>query len=133
MHICRAHPCVYVTCPCLTLSLLYEKIKLEREPFLCRASLLQGRSETHFISPLQSLSRETMLEASNGRKVPAMEIFSHALRYFRDHALRELSDQAGVAVLEEDVRWVITVPAIWSHPAKQFMRNAAYQVHKSSP
>lgn len=57
-----------------------------------------------------------------------MEIFSHALRYFRDHALRELSDQAGVAVLEEDVRWVITVPAIWSHPAKQFMRNAAYQV-----
>lgn len=27
-----------------------------------------------------------------------------------------------------DVRWVITVPAIWKQPAKQFMREAAYQV-----
>ncbi|XP_063598822.1 uncharacterized protein LOC134775279 isoform X2 [Penaeus indicus] len=80
----------------------------------------------------QTLSRDTMLEAANGRKVPALQIFSHALRYFRDHALRELSDQAGVTVLEEDVRWVITVPAIWSHPAKQFMRTAAYQAGMGS-
>ncbi|XP_071528286.1 uncharacterized protein [Panulirus ornatus] len=80
----------------------------------------------------QTLSRETLLEAANGRKVPALEIFTYALRYFRDHALRELSDQAGVAVLEEDVRWVITVPAIWSHPAKQFMRTAAYQAGMGS-
>lgn len=27
-----------------------------------------------------------------------------------------------------DVRWVITVPAIWKMPAKQFMREAAYKV-----
>ncbi|XP_042887588.1 uncharacterized protein LOC122263281 isoform X2 [Penaeus japonicus] len=79
-----------------------------------------------------TLSRDTMLEAANGRKVPALQIFGHALRYFRDHALRELSDQAGVTVLEEDVRWVITVPAIWSHPAKQFMRTAAYQAGMGS-
>ncbi|XP_045600464.1 uncharacterized protein [Procambarus clarkii] len=80
----------------------------------------------------QSLSRDTLLEAANGKKVEALQIFSHALRYFRDHALRELTDQAGVAVLEEDVRWVITVPAIWSHPAKQFMRTAAYQAGMGS-
>ncbi|XP_076061934.1 uncharacterized protein LOC143037499 isoform X2 [Oratosquilla oratoria] len=75
----------------------------------------------------QPLSRETMLEAHNGVKVPALTIFSYALRYFRDHALRELSDVTGVGVVEEDVRWVVTVPAIWSHPAKQLMRTAAYQ------
>ncbi|XP_069954654.1 mucin-2-like isoform X2 [Cherax quadricarinatus] len=80
----------------------------------------------------QSLNRDTLLEAANGKKVPALQIFSHALRYFRDHALRELTDQAGVPVLEEDVRWVITVPAIWSHPAKQFMRTAAYQAGMGS-
>ena len=28
----------------------------------------------------------------------------------------------------EDVRWVVTVPAIWRQQAKQFMREAAYQV-----
>ncbi|XP_064095430.1 uncharacterized protein LOC135207538 isoform X2 [Macrobrachium nipponense] len=80
----------------------------------------------------ENLSRDTLLEAANGRKIPALKIFSYALKYFRDHALKELSDQAGVEVLEEDVRWVITVPAIWSHPAKQFMRTAAYQAGMGS-
>lgn len=32
-------------------------------------------------------------------------------------------------MLEKDaVRWVLTVPAIWKQPAKQFMREAAYLV-----
>jgi len=30
--------------------------------------------------------------------------------------------------MNDDVRWVITVPAIWKQSAKQFMREAAYQV-----
>lgn len=42
--------------------------------------------------------------------------------------LQELSDQAGSEFENADVRWVITVPAIWKQPAKQFMRQAAYQV-----
>ena len=42
--------------------------------------------------------------------------------------LQELSDQAGSEFENSDVRWVITVPAIWKQPAKQFMRQAAYQV-----
>jgi hypothetical protein len=39
-----------------------------------------------------------------------------------------MSDQTGSNVAVEDVRWVVTVPAIWKQPAKQFMREAAYQV-----
>jgi hypothetical protein len=31
-------------------------------------------------------------------------------------------------IVPDDVRWVVTVPAIWSDRAKQFMRNAAYEV-----
>ena len=34
----------------------------------------------------------------------------------------------GTRFVNEDVRWVITVPAIWKQSAKQFMREAAYQV-----
>ena len=30
--------------------------------------------------------------------------------------------------MANEVRWVITVPAIWRQQAKQFMREAAYQV-----
>jgi len=55
-------------------------------------------------------------------------VFAHALRFFYEHALQELSDQSATTIVNDDIRWVITVPAIWKAPAKQFMRLAAYQV-----
>ena len=69
-----------------------------------------------------------MLKATNGKEFPAMDVFSHALRFFKEHALQELTDQSSTKILNEDVRWVLTVPAIWKAPAKQFMRQAAYDV-----
>ncbi|OWK07591.1 hypothetical protein Celaphus_00008720 [Cervus elaphus hippelaphus] len=73
------------------------------------------------------LTMDTDLTAANGKKVKALEIFAYALQYFKEQALKELSDQAGSEFENSDVRWVITVPAIWKQPAKQFMRQAAYQ------
>ena len=77
---------------------------------------------------VQHLSRETTIAAANGRSYPALDVFAHALRYFRHHALQELADQTSTTLLDDDVRWVITVPAIWRPPARQFMRLAAVQV-----
>jgi hypothetical protein len=59
-------------------------------------------------------------------------VFAYALHHLKSHALMELSDQTGSDVAIEDVRWVVTVPAIWKQPAKQFMREAAYQVKACS-
>ncbi|KAL7668731.1 hypothetical protein ACOME3_009422 [Neoechinorhynchus agilis] len=75
----------------------------------------------------QELDSNTLLTASNGKQILAMQIFTYALVYFKDHALRELSEQAGVNIVSSDVKWVITVPAIWRQPAKAFMREAAYK------
>lgn len=94
---------------------------------------------------------ETELEAVNGRRVRAIEVFAHALRFFRVHALKvaapsvprgtrseskpssssllqEVKDQSSTVLEGEEIRWVITVPAVWRQPAKQFMREAAYLV-----
>jgi len=60
--------------------------------------------------------------------VRAATVFAHALKFFKDHVLEELSDQSATKILEEDIQWVLTVPAIWKAPAKQFMRTAAYEV-----
>ena len=68
------------------------------------------------------------MKAANGGTVPAMTVFCHALRFFKDHALQEITDQSDTKITNEDVKWVITVPAIWKAPAKQFMRQAAYIV-----
>ncbi|ESO95154.1 hypothetical protein LOTGIDRAFT_117631, partial [Lottia gigantea] len=72
------------------------------------------------------LTKDTMIAASNGMMFPALNIFAYALKFLKDHALQELSDQSGFEIVNEDIRWVITVPAIWKAPAKQFMRQAAY-------
>jgi hypothetical protein len=76
----------------------------------------------------QELNKDTTIKAANGRPFLALTVFAHALKFFHDHALQELSDQSATNIVNDDIRWVITVPAIWKAPAKQFMRLAAYQV-----
>lgn len=76
----------------------------------------------------QDLHTGYEIKAANGRMFPALKVFSHALKFFKDHVLAELSDQSTAKLTEEDITWVLTVPAIWRQPAKQFMRTAAYEV-----
>lgn len=129
---------------------------------------------------------QTELEAVNGKKMQALEVFAHALRFFKQHAVQvraprhpsqlsphhhtallslpksytssspcvaswpftksldapaggghllllahqELKDQCPSLPERDAIRWVITVPAIWKQPAKQFMREAAYKVRR---
>ncbi|CAG0924129.1 unnamed protein product, partial [Notodromas monacha] len=72
--------------------------------------------------------------AVNGKTLPAAVVFRHALQFFRDHALAEIGEGCGLdaGLNEEDVRWVLTVPAIWRQPAKQLMREAAYKAGMAS-
>jgi len=43
---------------------------------------------SQLLCSLQDLNIETELEAVNGRRVRAIEVFSHALHFFREHALK---------------------------------------------
>ena len=55
-----------------------------------------------------------------------MDIFAYSIKYLGEHLLSKVREQvAGV----EDKDWVLTVPAIWSDKAKQFMREAAEKVN----
>ena len=62
------------------------------------------------------------------KEVKAIEVFKHAINYFRGLMLSTI-DKKGLGVKEENIKWVITVPAIWSDPAKQFMTEAAELVN----
>ncbi|KAL3183030.1 hypothetical protein MRX96_006819 [Rhipicephalus microplus] len=50
----------------------------------------------------ENLSRETEIRAANGRPMAALTVFAHALRYFRDQALKELSEQSATTILPDD-------------------------------
>ena len=62
-----------------------------------------------------------------GRELKAMTVFSHAIRYLKDHLLNSLENRGSI-IKKGDILWVLTVPAIWDHTAKLFMRKAAERV-----
>lgn len=71
------------------------------------------------------LTRDTMLkDMAGGKQAKAIKVFAHAIRYLKDHMLNTL-EQRGAGIKAKDINWVLTVPAIWEDPAKQFMREAA--------
>ena len=74
------------------------------------------------------MCRDTLLQARNGKRMRALDIFAKALEYLKDKALEAIAKQSGVKYKAEEVLWVVTVPAIWKQSAKQFMREAAYEV-----
>uniref|UniRef100_A0A6I8N1D2 Heat shock 70 kDa protein 12A n=1 Tax=Ornithorhynchus anatinus TaxID=9258 RepID=A0A6I8N1D2_ORNAN len=80
-----------------------------------------------------NLNLETDLTAANGQENQSPRNLFLRSAVLQEQALKELSDQAGSEFENSDVRWVITVPAIWKQPAKQFMRQAAYQAGMATP
>lgn len=80
----------------------------------------------------ETLNRHTLLEARNGKRLRALDVFSKALAYLKEKALEVILDQSGVEYSAREVRWVVTVPAIWKQSAKQFMREAAYEAGLAS-
>ena len=57
-----------------------------------------------------------------------MDVFAMSIKHLKEEM--ELDFKKGCAGVHGDgeIFWVITVPAIWSDSAKQFMREAAIQV-----
>lgn len=67
-------------------------------------------------------------DISGKKKMPAMDVFSAAIKYMKEHLLHKLSEKGDTETKREEIRWVLTVPAIWSDTAKSFMRDAAIKV-----
>ena len=56
-------------------------------------------------------------------------MFSHSIKFLKDEALKVICERTGDEYFNvKDIQWVLTVPAIWTPVAKQFMREAAYEV-----
>ncbi len=55
-----------------------------------------------------------------------MKVISESLRYIAEKGLEKLSEQVG-KVVSTKIRWVLTVPALWSEEHKHFMRKAAVE------
>ncbi|XP_052820670.1 heat shock 70 kDa protein 12B-like isoform X4 [Mya arenaria] len=71
----------------------------------------------------KKLTRKMTIKDAQGRNMPAVEVFAAAIRHLKNHFMEQA--KLRVNIQENEVRWVITVPAIWSDDAKEFMVVAA--------
>lgn len=81
---------------------------------------------------VQEFDESQLIMAINGKKLPAIDVFSKALKFLANKLTTFIRTtlEGGKDVLEQNgILWVITVPAIWSPRARQFMRKAAYKVY----
>lgn len=62
--------------------------------------------------------------ALDGRELDLMTVISQSLKFISEKALEKLTEQVG-KVVKTKIRWVLTVPALWSEEHKHFMRQAA--------
>lgn len=76
---------------------------------------------------MKDLSRDATVQDVNGNSVSALKLFAMAIGYMRDQMLSQL-DKRLPGISESDIKYVVTVPAIWSDKAKQFMREAGIKV-----
>ena len=67
-------------------------------------------------------------QSLDGRELPLMKVISESLKYIAQKALEKLTEQVG-KVVKTKVRWVLTVPALWSEEHKFFMRKAAQEAN----
>ena len=65
----------------------------------------------------------TTITAANGLELPAIEVFAMTLQYLKDTALHMPGCES-----TDKVKWIVTVPAIWSNAAKEMMRKASDKV-----
>lgn len=63
----------------------------------------------------------------DGREMPLMTVIAESLRFISQRALQKLEEQIGKCVNVKKIRWVLTVPALWSEEHKLFMRKAAVE------
>lgn len=68
---------------------------------------------------------QTMVKSIDGREMPLMTVIAESLKFIANRALAKLEEQIGKGVQLNKIRWVLTVPALWSEEHKLFMRKAA--------
>ncbi|XP_053397351.1 heat shock 70 kDa protein 12A-like [Mercenaria mercenaria] len=75
----------------------------------------------------EKLDRHLTLEDEMGRSLPAIDVFSLSIQYLLKDMMKVVNSRLSGNVTQSDIRWLLTVPAIWTDGAKQFMREAAVQ------
>lgn len=62
-----------------------------------------------------------------GASFPAIDVFAASIGALREHMMGHVERQ-GLNLQPDEIKWVLTVPAMWTDKAKEFMRESAEKV-----
>ena len=119
--------------------LLYHDQEFDSWGYKAKKRLAQQRGEQDAISFYSFEKFKTLLyernqvgedglpyvETEDGKKFSVIDLISDYLREIRLLALEDIKDVTHDTVEDSEIRWCLTVPAIWDDAAKQFMEKAA--------
>ena len=72
-----------------------------------------------------------VLKDKTGKQCSAVEVFTLSIKAFVDRLMKDLEIlEAGFR--DDDILWVLTVPAAWTDSGKQLMRESAEKVRLSN-
>lgn len=75
------------------------------------------------------MPRDLKIKDDQGRSMSAMIVFAESIKFLKNHMMGVWAKRDMQKVFKTDeIQWVLTVPAIWSDAAKQFMRESAIKV-----
>lgn len=80
------------------------------------------------LSLKQKISRTATIDDECGKPMLGLTILSMIIRYLKGDLFKRM-EQRGMPLRDQDILWVLTVPAIWSDAAKQFTKEAAEEVY----
>ncbi|KYC38101.1 chaperone protein [Scytonema hofmannii PCC 7110] len=66
-----------------------------------------------------------VLTTNNGKKFAVIDLITDYLTQLKDLALKEIKAATSGILHENEIRWCLTIPAIWTDADKQLMRYAA--------
>ena len=70
-----------------------------------------------------------MIPDETGKQMKALDVLTASIKYMREFLLESLMRKGAERRLaDNEISWVITVPAIWNNAGKQIMRRAAEKV-----
>ncbi|XP_063413407.1 heat shock 70 kDa protein 12A-like [Mytilus trossulus] len=69
----------------------------------------------------QRIQRSTKITDYTGKSMEAIKVFGLVIKFLKEQLINKFRDNVNV----DDFYFVLTVPAMWDDPAKQFMREAA--------
>ncbi|XP_071124637.1 heat shock 70 kDa protein 12A-like [Mytilus edulis] len=70
------------------------------------------------------ITRDIKIKDELDKEMDAIKVFQSVIQFLKDHLFKSISDEIK-GIQENDLHYVLTVPAIWEDSAKEFMREAA--------